>query len=416
MPWGEVEGKAGAREMPKFVFQARDRHGKVVRGEVEASSEREAALKVAERGLFVTSVVRAKEGAFPSKVTRGLTALSWALGAGPTPKELASFFHHLGYCLKAGMTVSDSIESALHHVGGRALRKALREAERFTRAGGKLSDALSFHPRLFPQVALAVLRAAEEAGRLDVACRELAEHFEFDFEISQRLKWGLLPAKFHLFFIAAVATIVARASMLMQTGLPGLPHLLGVALLVGGLAVGGLYVLKVLFRLFRLFPRAEAALDILAMNLPLIGSVRRRFAAARFASVLAMLFGSGVPIGRAIELAAEASGSPALLRAVRGAPARTRKGGSISEALAPVAPMLPPVVWDMLRTGERTGELERSLRHAANFCLEEGKTAIKQLLVVLPVVTLLIAGVVVGYFAVKFYTGYFGALLGGGGP
>lgn len=402
--------------MARFVYQARDSKGKVVRGEVEAGSEREAALKVAEQGLFVTSVVRAKEARGPSWLGRALSALSWAFGVGPSPRDLAALFHHLAYCLKAGMTVSDALSSASQHTTRGALRRALMHAERFTRAGGKLSDALSRHPRLFPPVALAVLRAAEEAGRLEGACEELARHFEFEFEVSQRLKWGLLPAKFHLFFIVAVLVIVAKARTLMQTGLSGLPSLLLTALLAGGLAVAGLYVLKVLFRLARLVPGLEGALDFVGMNLPFVGPMRRRFVAARFSNVLALLWESGLPIGRAIELAAEASGSPALLRAVRGAPGMTRKGGSIAEALRPLSSLLPPVVWDMLRTGERTGEVGKSLRSAANYCLEEGRTALRQMLVVLPVFLLLVAGVAVGYIVVKFYVGYFSALLGGGGP
>jgi general secretion pathway protein F len=106
-------------------------------------------------------------------------------------------------------------------------------------------------------------------------------------------------------------------------------------------------------------------MDAAVLRLPVLGRLARGFNATRFAGTLAMLAGSGVPILRALQTAAETLNNRALREDALDALVRVREGAPLASALA-TKKRFPPLLSMFARLGEQTGQLPAMLQRASN--------------------------------------------------
>src|SRR5690606_35668108 len=105
-------------------------------------------------------------------------------------------------------------------------------------------------------------------------------------------------------------------------------------------------------------------MDAAVLRLPVLGRLSRGFNATRFAGTLAMLAGSGVPILRALQTAAETLNNRALREDALDALVSVREGAPLASALAS-RKRFPPLLSMFARLGEQTGQLPQMLQRAA---------------------------------------------------
>ncbi|BAP89681.1 general secretion pathway protein F [Burkholderiales bacterium GJ-E10] len=396
--------------MTAFRYTAADDQGKDRIGVLEADSARIARQMLREQGL-VPLTVEAVQAEAAGGVAMRRRRLSQT--------ELAVLTRQFASLVGAALPITDALTVLVEQSEQQAVRELMGAVRAEVRGGMSLSAALARHPRQFPEIYRALIAAGEESGRLPGVLASLADFIE---------ERGKLQQKIVLAFVyPAIVTVVA---LLVVTGLLTyvIPQVVQVFVqtkqtlpLLTRMMIGlsdflrhyGWVVLLVLaggaFGIHRAL-RIEAVRlrwhqRILA--LPVLGVLSRALNTARFASTLAILVGSGVPMLRALQAAGETVSNLAMRARVIEATQRVREGASLARALRaqddrqrdgsglPRTRLFPPVLIHLIGSGETTGKLPEMLTRAADMHAREAERRAMLLTSLLEPALILVMGVVV---------------------
>jgi len=352
--------------MAAFQYRAIDADGRNLTGIVEADSARAARTQLRERGLFPVEV--AASGSRKS-------------GIGATRKlresELVLLTRQWAALLTSGLTV----EQALSALGDQAERDAVRHVLAGVRseilAGYSLRAALDRFATSFPMIYRASVAAGEKSGELAKVMNQLADYMERRDELRRKTLQALIYPAIVALVAGLLTYVVPQVVSVFQSGKQQLPWLtralmglsaflrewgwLLVVLIVGGITA------------FRYSLREEAVRrrwDAWLLTLPLIGRHLRTLDTTRFASTLAILVGSGVPLLSALDAGRQVVVRLPLRDAIGTASDRVREGMSLSRALGATR-RFPPLLIHMISSGEATGQLDQMLERAAR--LQQGE-------------------------------------------
>jgi type II secretory pathway component PulF len=157
----------------------------------------------------------------------------------------------------------------------------------------------------------------------------------------------------------------------------------------------------------------RARLESLLRPIPLLGTARHYLALSRLAAALEALISAGVNIVDAWNLAATASGSPALRRAVTAWKPQIAAGRTPAEVVR-ASRLFPETFANLYASGEVSGKLDETLRRLYAFYQEEGTLKLQLFATWTPRLAYFIIAAIIGYEVIKFYTGYFNAALNTG--
>ncbi len=152
-------------------------------------------------------------------------------------------------------------------------------------------------------------------------------------------------------------------------------------------------------------PRVKLVWDLVLSVLPGFAGTVRGFATAKFGRALGALYRGGVPLHRAMLLAADACGNEYVRSRIYPAAQRLQEGGMVSDVLIE-AGVFSPIVLDMVRTGESTGNMDQMLLKLSEYYEDEASTMAKRNAVLLVVLAFLLVAAFIGYLVFSFYSGY----------
>ena len=332
------------------------------------------------------------------------TSVWGPLAGGVDLNHLAFFFRQGGTMLNAGVPIGQSLNTLAGQARSPKLATILRETVGHVEAGRPLSDGFQRYPEVFSTVVLSVLRAGETGGFVDTAMHTIADYLNQEIELRRLYKKVTFYPKLQL---AASAIIIVVANLIIASVAPGAKGLSSpLTTPATWIVLGPILVLLFLFsRVGLANPRVKYNWDAVVANLPYIGTTLRQVAMARFGRAFAALYSSGVPVGPAIRMSADACGNEYLRAAIHPAPARLEGGAGITETLRATG-AFSPIVLDMMATGETTGDLDGMLRKMSEFYVGEAEVRQIKLGQVFGVVVALAVAIYIGYIVVTFWSGY----------
>jgi type II secretory pathway component PulF len=372
--------------MPLYAYIATDRSGKKVQGYIDAASKSVAYQKVKARGLF------------PTKLDQDVSRASKAVAG----ESLAYSLLQLSALLRAGIPLDEALDSIAEFDEDPAMRSAMKRVRVRLREGSSMTAAM-VEEQAFPPMLIRMVQAGEESGKSAEILGKYAEFLKRDIEHRRALVTALSYP---------VALVVL--SMVLMTGLLyfltpvlkemygsmglELPWITSVIVTIGeALGTFGPFVIPALivggYMFFKVFPRR--ALDRIKLSLPLVGIMLRCGLMEQWSRTLGMLAQAGVPLVRAMELARESLGNESVETELEVAERAVERGDGLAKALARVN-VLPPLLHQFLRTGERTGELEAMLMSAAAFYERELERRRTMLAKFLEPALIIMMGIVVG--------------------
>ncbi len=360
--------------MAAFAYLALASDGSEMRGVIDAETARAARAALRERGLHPLAVDPL--GLDPAVSKSGTGAQRWferrTIGTG----DLSLLTRQWSSLLGAGLTAEQSLAALIDQAESTAVRQTLAGVRGELTAGYSLRAALDRHSASFPPVYRASVAAGEKSGQLPAVMDELADYLDR----RDALRRKTLQALIYPVLVAAVALVIITALMVyvvpqvvsvFQGGKQSLPWLTRALIVVSGLLrnYGWLLVSGLLAAFF--LARAALREDAVRrrwhrwlLGLPLLGRHLRTLESARFASTLAMLAGSGVPLLTALEAGKQVIGLLPLRDAIDVAIARVREGVPLSRALAE-SRRFPALLIHLVASGEQTGRLDSMLKRAA---------------------------------------------------
>lgn len=382
--------------MPSFRYEATDALGKIVRGTVEADTERGARNQLRGRGLLPLSTA-------PAARAEGLGG---ALRARLSDADLAWLTRQLASLLAARLPLDAALSATLDHAEKKHIATVLLGVRDDVRAGHKLSAALAARPRDFPEIYRALIGAGEESGDLAQVMEKLADYIEE----RNALRGKVMTAFIYPVVVACVSVIIVvfllgyvvpQVVSAFSHAKQQLPMLTRVMLALSdyvrewGLVTGAALVAAfALWRYALRAPAARTAWHTRVLRLPLVGRFVLGVNAARFASTLSILCGSGVALLTSLEAARRTLSNDVLRQAVDEASARVREGAPLSTALG-AQKVFPSLLVHLIGSGEKTGQLPELLdRGARNLSRDLERRAMAMTALLEPALILVMGGFV----------------------
>lgn len=383
--------------MTRFFVKALDAGMAVSEMHMESASEADLRTQLDARGLSVLSI----------------QAAPLTLGGNKARFPLQLFCQELLALLQSGLPLVEAIDTLAERESRPAVRGTLDALLAALRNGQTFSAALQAQGGLFPELFVAMLRAAERTSDLDQAlARYIAYRQQTDALRDKMISAAIYPVTLlgvgGLVVLFLLGYVVPRFSgVFEETGgeLPWASRLLidwgklmseHAGLMLGAVAA----VVAALVVFFRL-PSTRARLARLAWQLPGLGERLRVFQLARFYRTMAMLLRGGITVIQGMQMSRELLAS-ALRDKLDAAMAQVREGRSLSDTLAQHG-LTTNVAHRLLRVGERSGSLGEMAERVAAFHEEEIARWVDWLTRLIGPLLMLVIGTVIGLIVVLMY-------------
>lgn len=382
--------------MPRFRFEALNAEGTLLQGTLAADSEREAARQLDRRGLSIISV-RADIDA-PAPGLRRASRLKL--------RDMVVAFHELATMLHSGVGLAEAVASQARSAHHPVLVGAFESISNALRRGLPFSDALEAASLPMPGYFMTLVRAGEKSGLLAQSLSDGVVQMEYDDQVRGEIRQALTyPAVLVAAGFGAVALmftfVVPKFASLLDRGAE-LPWLSSVVL-HGGMFARDYFgwilaaAFAAAFLLARSFatPGKRAGWHQRLERLPVIGPWRVEAETASWAKVLATLLDNKVPLLDALALAQSGVRSPQRRGRLAQVARAVRAGMPLADSLEEQG-ALTATGYNLVRVGERSGELPAMLRTLATLCENAGRLRMKQFLALLEPAAIAVIGGIIG--------------------
>ena len=353
--------------MTVFVYRAIDDGGKVLAGRMPANNERELESRLRTSGL---ELINARE----QRSRRHL------LSPKAPRRELINLCFHMEQTLRGGVLLTDALADLIEGLQHQKMRDALTVVLQSLRDGTPLSRALADFPDIFDEVFIGLIHAGEEAGTLPQAFAKLGEALRWQDELASQVSKMMLYPSFTILVLVGVTFfmlifLVPQLAGFIKASVGSLPLQTRILLALSdfvvanwGKMIAAPFVLVISAMLTFSFSNENfrTKVDKIKFRLPIVGMVIEKVALARFAHLFGMLYASGVPILRSLEVCQGAAGNRHLARGIKQVNEMIVSGQGLSQAFES-SKLFPNLVLRMIRIGEATGELDKSLENVGYF-------------------------------------------------
>jgi type IV pilus assembly protein PilC len=331
------------------------------------------------------------------------------------PKSLQIFSRQFATMIEAGLSVVAALVILEQQTDDKFLAEVIHDIRGDVEGGLLLSQAMERHPKVFSRLFISMVEAGEAAGILDQVLDRVAFQIERETKIKSRVKGAMMYPVMVLTFATLVLAGMLMFLVPVFTGIfkdlgGELPALTRYVVFGSDLlkhywfiifpgAIGG-------FIVFKRWKKTEAGRqkwDAFTLRIPMkIGDVVLKVTMARFARTLSTLIAAGVDIIKALEITGQVSGNWVVEDALRIVREKVHEGVPIAQPLVD-NPVFPPMVAQMVRVGEETGELDGMLGKIADFYEEEVDASIQSLTSIIEPIMMIGVGLMVGVIIISMY-------------
>jgi type II secretory pathway component PulF len=330
---------------------------------------------------------------------------------------LMVFYRGVATLFGAGIHISRALQLMSYQSENQAVRDALIRANRALDAGKPLSSALGESPGVFSRLDVALIRVGEQSGALHRVFERLARYHENSSATLQKLRSALVSPALVLGSCLALLIVVPAFAFKglfafladMHAVLPlstriliGVLNVLGSPALILIVAVG-VVLARWGWKTLKGSERGRRACELRIQNLPGLGPMLRVAVVAELARSMAVMYGAGVPMLRALELSADLTPSLLIRDALLGAKIAVADGVPLYRALRSTG-YFPPVMIHLLQAGEQTGKVPAMLEKAANYMADTVEIAITTALATLEPLALSMVGLLVAFMVLSIMT------------
>src|SRR5579871_4866005 len=390
--------------MPVFTFSGKNAEGQKVSGERVSGNKQMLAQQLRRERITPGAIKeKGKEFALPT------------FGSGKVKtKEIAIFFRQFSVMIDAGLPLVQCLEILAANQENPAFQKALTGVRGSVESGATLANAMRGFPKVFDELSTNMIEAGETGGILDTILQRLAQYVEKAVKLRAAVKSALIypvsVISIAVLIVAAllkwVVPIFANLFAGLGVALP-LPTriVMGLSAFVGqfwwvfiGAGVAAVFGIKQVHK----HPKGKYTLDSMMLKMPIIGTLLRKIAVARFTRTLGTLITSGVPILEGLSVTARTSGNAVLEEALMKVRKAIEEGRTIVDPLRECG-VFPNMVSQMIGVGEATGAMDSMLQKIADFYEDEVDSATKDMLAMLEPAIIGTLGITIGGIVISLY-------------
>lgn len=385
--------------MAAFEYVALDADGRKKKGVLEGDSARHVRQQLREQGLLSTSVDEAAERETAQStrfnVQRGISAA-----------DLSLITRQLATLTKSGLPLDEATATVSKQTEKPRLQRILLGVRSKVLEGHSLADGMGQFPHVFNNLYRSTVSAGEQTGHLDLVLERLADYTESRQQLQNRIRMALIyPVILTLMAITIVsfllAYVVPEVVKVFEDSGQTLPTITILMITASdilrdyyGLIIGVIAVIVVVFRTLYKQPVSKEKIHEIFLKLPLVGRLTRGANTARFTRTLSILVASGVSLLEALKISGQVVENLPMRRAILDAGARVREGSNLAKSLD-VSGYFPPIVVNLIASGEVSGNLDEMLERSSVNQEQELETLITTLMGILEPLLIVIMAVVV---------------------
>ncbi|HLY86855.1 MAG TPA: type II secretion system F family protein [Gaiellaceae bacterium] len=331
------------------------------------------------------------------------------------PRSMQVFSRQFATMIEAGLNIVAALVILEDQTDDVYLAEIISEIRADVEGGLLLSQAMARHPKVFSELYVSMVQAGEASGMLDRVLDRVADQIEKETKLKRRVKGAMVYPT--VVFTFATLVLIAMLMFIVPiftkifTELHGqLPMLTRVVVSASDLLRNQWYIVfPVIIAIvwgglrYKKTESGRQAWDRFKLRIPLrIGEVVLKVTMARLLRTLASLVAAGVDIIKALEIAGSTAGNWLVERALAEVRVKVQEGIPIAEPLT-ANPIFPPMVSQMVKIGEETGELEKMLSKIADFYEDEVDSAIQSLTSIIEPIMMIGVGMMVGVIIIAMY-------------
>lgn len=383
--------------MAAFEYTALDDRGRQKKGVLEGDSPRQIRTQLRDRGWVPLEVERAAE----QKKTN-----NWLRQPSISVSEQAMVTRQLSTLVASSMPLEECLRAVAEQNESRRIRSMFMAVRAKVLEGYSLAKAFSEYPRAFDNQYCATIDAGEQSGKLDVVLSRLADYVEDQEETRRKLQMAATyPVILTVIAVGIVVfllnNVVPRILDVFTSSGQVLPPATMALIVVTDFfqnywlhVVVVMVLLGIAFHYWNRDARRRSLTHQTYLRIPFIRSLIRGFSTSRFASTVAMLASSGVPLVEAMRISGSVINNLPIRHAVADATRKVSEGGTMSRALKETG-YFPPMMIHMVASGEASGNLEDMLARTARTQEQALKDVISTVVGLLEPLMLILMGLIV---------------------
>jgi len=412
--------------MPIFAYRVRLPSGEETRGTIEAQDQNAAVNKLRQQKAIVQEI----NVIHKSQLNAIIEKLKKFNPLRPTvkSKDLVLFSRQLSTLVSAGVPIVQGLTILMDQIENPAFKKVVVGIADDIKAGISIADAMRKQKEAFSDLYVAMIKAGEVGGILDVILERLSTYLEDAEALKGKVKGALMyptivaiiAASVTVFLLVVVIPTFQEIFSSFGADLP-LPTkiLIGISNFLRFYIIFlllGIAAIIVGFLQYYKTEKGKLKMDGIFLKMPLFGPLLRKVAVAKFTRTLGTLVKSGVPILQALDTVAQTAGNKIIERAILQAKESIREGEKIADPLKKSG-VFPPMVIQMISVGEETGNLDTMLSKIADFYDQEVDVAVKGLTSMIEPIVICVMGIVIGAIVIAMFMPMFslGGLAGSAG-
>lgn len=388
--------------MNRFNYKAKDKAGRLVKGEVEAGSVAEAAKLVRGKKLFVISISTKIDSpfSFVKKLRERITSA-----------DVSTFTRQLSTMINAGLPITEALLILRSQSKG-AMQTIVAQILADVEAGESLSGSMLKHPKVFTRTYIALVKSGEVGGVMDTVLLRLADTLEKQQEFKGKVKGALIYPAIIIIGMIAVSFImmifvIPRLTSLYSEFDAELPVPTQILIGASNFVIGYWYIVAFflilgvyLFGLYRKTVEGRRKTDEMIFKIPIFGNLQHQIILTELTRTMSLMVGAGVPILEALNITSEVVGNTVIAEALKDVARQVEKGFPIAFSFARHPEAFPFILSQMVAVGEETGKMEEVLTKISHIFEVESDEKVKGLTAAIEPMVMVLLGLGVGFLVI----------------
>jgi type IV pilus assembly protein PilC len=390
--------------MPVYRYRAKKTDGRYITGVLDANSETEVVRMLKQKNQYTVSIKQYEGNSSGIWIKRTFGKVK--------QKDLAVFCRQFSTVINAGVPILTSLDILRKQTENARMRQTVGELYEEVQKGNSLSSVMAVHGEVFPELLVNMIEAGEISGTLDCVMERMADHYEKEYRIGQKVKNSLVYPS--LIAVVALFVIIMLVAVVLPTFISifedmGATLPLSTRLLIffssvitecWPMLLALTVVLCIVFKLYSKTENGRELMDTFKIKAPIVGRVNKKVITARFARTLGALTSSGISLLEGIEVAKKVVGNAVLRKDLIQVEEDVKRGRGLAEPLRNVK-ILHPMLIQMVKIGEDTGTLDYILVKTADIFDDEVESAVTRMTTLLEPAIIVVMAVVVGFIVVS---------------
>lgn len=390
----------------KLSYKATSKDGKIIQGFIEAKDTQEAAYYLRSREMLPIHIEQVqKQEIFP--FLSNLHANHH--------QDLVLMTRQLSSMLTSGLTLMQALAILKDQMQNEEMKEIISSIIADVQDGKTFSSAIEKYPKVFSQIYVSLIHAAESSGFLDKILLRLADNLEKEQKLKATIRSALL---YPVIIVTLMFLVIGVMMIFVIPQLTVLYQNLGIALPLPTQIIVGISNFTINFwpvviigigvgifgyQKWSHTDSGQLIHDDLVLKLPVFGKLTQQSTLTEVARTLGLLIGAGTLVVQALNETADIAGNRIYKNAIQDIAKRVEKGVSIGDSMS-VYPIFPPILVQMVKIGEQTGKLDDSLIRVSEYFEREVEGAVKTLTTALEPIIMVVLGISVAFLIISIIT------------